>query len=57
MAGGASAVLIVYLITAAVSEFSLVEDVISFTAWALIAAVYLNSGVRLHRRLMVEPHT
>lgn len=56
VAGGAGAVLIVYVITAAVSEFSLAEDVISFTAWGLIAAVYLNSGVRLRKRTTVELH-
>ena len=42
-------VLVVYLITAPVSEYSLAEDVISFTAWLLVGVAYLNSGVRLRR--------
>lgn len=44
------AVLVVYLITAPVSEFTLGEDVISFVFWAVISVAYLNSGIRLRQR-------
>jgi hypothetical protein len=42
-------VLVMYLVTAPVSQFSVAEDAISFAAWLLLGALYLNSGIRLRR--------